>query len=150
MIEDTQTYLTSITQYALSLVSLPYKWGGDDTIDGFDCSGLVQEILSSYNQDPSGDQTADGLFHHFISNGLECTPTRGALCFYGNLKKIVHIGFCIDDLAMVEAGGGGRTTTSRSAAAKQNAFVRVRAIHSRKDFYCCIMPKYQFGKNAIS
>ncbi|MFC1535727.1 NlpC/P60 family protein, partial [Candidatus Neomarinimicrobiota bacterium] len=32
---------------AFHFVGLPYLWGGDDAVAGYDCSGLVIEILKS-------------------------------------------------------------------------------------------------------
>jgi cell wall-associated NlpC family hydrolase len=132
-----------LIEYAMCFIGLPYRWGGDDTIDGFDCSGLVQEILSAVGMDPPGDQTALGLFKHFLQNNVGSIEEPGALAFYGpNINQITHIGFLVDKSLMIEAGGGGSKTTSLAAAAAQNAYVRLRPVRFRKDLVAILMPRY--------
>src|SRR3990172_6729299 len=117
-----------LLEYAKSFIGLPYRWGGDDPIEGMDCSGLVQEILASVGMDPPGDQTAQKLYDHFSLHGkigVYGEELVGALAFFGpDNKHISHVAFCIDQYRMIEAGGGGSQTKTREDAAKQNAFVR--------------------------
>lgn len=134
--------MKQLTSYALQFVGLPYIWGGDDPIDGFDCSGLVQEILASVGMDPIGDQTADALYRYFSANNSSKGPKAGALVFYGTTAKVTHIAFMVDDFRIVEAGGGGRASLSRELAAQQNAYVRVRPYDNRKDIVAVISPAY--------
>lgn len=133
-----------LRQYALSFVGLPYRWGGDDSIEGFDCSGAAQEILASVGMDPPGDQTAHGLYHHFKNHHKSRTIECGSLLFFGSPSKIVHVGFAIDNFRMVEAGGGDSRTVDRDAAVRQNAYVRVRPYTSRSDFVAAFLPLYPF------
>lgn len=126
--------------YAFQFVGTPYKWGGS-THDGIDCSGLVQEILMSVGADPSGDQTAQGLYDAFKMCPSAFGP--GALCFYGkSLKEINHIAFMIDSKRIIEAGGGGSQTITRADAERDMAFVRVRPYDRRNDFLIAVMPAY--------
>jgi cell wall-associated NlpC family hydrolase len=127
--------------YCLKFVGIPYKWGGDDTIDGFDCSGGVQEILSAFGCDPVGDQTADALYRHFTQPG-KATQKQviGALCFYGSKTKIKHVGIALDDYVMFEFGGGGPRVKTKEDASLYNAYGRVRPIDSRRDFICACIP----------
>lgn len=129
--------------YAMSFVGQPYRWGGDDPIHGYDCSGLVQEILESCGVDPKGDQTAQGLYDYFEKRGHWNRIMLGALAFFGkDAKHITHVGFCLDPYRMIEAGGGGSKTKTREDAAKSNAYVRVRPLDSRKDLVAIIRPSY--------
>ena len=134
-----------LISYALSFVGQPYRWGGDDPINGFDCSGLVQEILAAIGMDPEQDQTAQGLYNHFSKPGnhtAEMWPA-GALCFFGDSdKRITHVGFSIGSGLMVEAGGGGSKIISRDTAATANAYVRVRPIQRRGDLVAVLTPNY--------
>jgi cell wall-associated NlpC family hydrolase len=121
---------------AWSLHGLPYRWGGDDTIEGFDCSGMVIEILKSVGilprSGPVTDWTAHGLWDRFAGKERE-KPQLGCLAFYWNngKTKIVHIEFCLDSKHTMGASGGGYKTTSFEAASRSNAFIKVRPI--RKD-----------------
>jgi len=125
--------------YALTLLGTPYRWGGDDSLAGYDCSGLVCELLQSVGRLPHRtDLTAQGLYDRFryIAMSLHGgRPDVGWLAFYGATSKAVtHVGMYIADGLIIEAGGGGSSTTSREAAEKQNAFVRIRPMAYRKDF----------------
>ena len=131
--------------YARSFLGLPYIWGGDDPVVGFDCSGLVQEILAGVGIDPTGDQTAQGLHDFFFSRAgtAVSAPGPGALIFFGASKRqITHIGFMLDEFHMIEAGGGGSKTLTPSDASKQNAYVRIRPISRRTDCVAILNPAY--------
>ncbi len=130
----------------MQFVGINYKWGGDDTILGFDCSGFAQEIMAAFGVDPKGDQTAQGLLNHFRTSkkGTRLkTPCVGALAFFGfNEAKITHVGICLDSVTMIEAGGGNSRTVDSKAAARQNAYIRLRPIRGRKDLATLILPNY--------
>jgi len=131
------------SKYAYSLLGIPYIWGGNHTLEGFDCSGLVQEILKSVGADPKWDQTSQGIFNYFYVHGQICEPKCGALSFYGKSQDdICHVGFCLNDYQMIEAGGGGSHTKTIEDARRQGAFVRVRPIMHRYDYLHCLMPDY--------
>lgn len=130
--------------YALALChGIPYKWGGSNSLTGFDCSGLVQEILSSIGQDPPGDQTAQGLYDYFFKNGFVNVLGLGALAFYGkDIKSITHVVFMLDDFSAIGANGGGSQIKTFEDAEKMNAFIKIRPINYRKDLVAVVMPNY--------
>ena len=113
-------------------------------MQGYDCSGLAQEILASVGEDPAGDQTAHSLYRHFLRYGKSGVKEAGALAFYGSATKISHVGFCIDQFRMVEAGGGGSAVKTVEDAARKNAYIRIRPITFRSDLIDTIMPQYDF------
>jgi cell wall-associated NlpC family hydrolase len=125
----------------IAFINIPYRWGGDDPIHGFDCSGLAQELMDMLGLDPIGDQTAQGLYEHFKAKSSGKAKTTGTLCFYGkNDKSITHVGVMLDSTTMIEAGGGGSTTTTHDAAAIQNAYIRLRPFNKRRDLIAVITP----------
>lgn len=128
-------------QACLQFLTLPYKWGGDDPIKGYDCSGLIQELFSFLGLDPKEDQTAQGLYEYFKPRSISTVKT-GTLCFYGSsVFNITHVGMIIDgDYMMLEAGGGNSSTNTLEAAANQNAYVRIRPYHLRKDLVAILTP----------
>lgn len=134
-----QTFIDACMTY----LGLPYRWGGDDTILGYDCSGLAQELLAILGLDPKGDQTAQGLYY---SLKLSCEPMSrldtGTLVFFGSSNEnITHVGVMIDSKTMIEAGGGNSKTTSEAMAASQNAYVRLRPYNRRSDIVAMLTPR---------
>jgi len=139
-----------LCDYALQFVGLPYRWGGDDTINGFDCSGLVQELLSAVGLDPQGDQSAQGLYDYFSTRSNHDQRGCGALVFFGkSIKEITHIGMMLNSFLMIEAGGGGSKTIDEKAAADQNAYVRVRPYNRRTDVVAILMPYFPVEMNLV-
>jgi len=128
--------------YALQFVGLPYRWGGDDPILGYDCSGMLQEILAAAGIAPPGDQTANGLYNHFKKHHASTERKAGALIFYGDGKRVSHCGFFVSDNHVIEAGSGNSQTTSPAMAARQNAYVRMRPYNVRKGIMGIFFPLY--------
>jgi len=137
--------MKTLINYAHSFVGKPYIWGGDDPILGFDCSGLVQEILSSVGMDPPGDQTANALYMFFMAQPHTTQAKAGSLVFYGKVPNVTHVGFMVDKWRMIEAGGGGSSTKTGADAAAQNAYIRIRPIQRRNDLIGIIHPNYNIG-----
>ena len=138
--------MRTLINYAMQFVGTNYRWGGDDPIKGFDCSGFVQEILASVGEDPPGDQTSHSLWLYFKKHGHDYTdrsPEAGCLIFGGNQDRISHVAFCLDEHRMIEAGGGARWVDGPNTASIANAFIRIRQIDSRSDLVSVIKPDYK-------
>ena len=130
---NTKEILQSVIR---KMLFIQYKWGGDDPMTGFDCSGGVQEILSSVGLDPNGDQTAAALYEHFIRDEIGYEPDSvnfGDLIFFGR-KSISHVAFALNKKEMFEFAGGGSKTNTEDDAAAHNAYGRIRPISSRRDY----------------
>ncbi len=129
------------TQIAWRAWGQPYRWGGDDSIEGFDCSGLIIEILKSVGKiDRGEDYTADGLYIKFIGCKVK-RPYEGCLVFWTNRAgKISHVEYCISSYLAIGASGGGSGTQTKADAAKHNAYVKVRPIASRAGVYGFVDP----------
>ena len=122
-----ETDLKLATKVAWKLYGLPYIWGGDDPMDGFDCSGLCVEILKSVGMLPrKGDWNANS-FYELFKDKID-HPSAGCLVFWGNGRKMTHVEFCIDELHTMGASGGGSANMTREDAIRKNAFVKVRPI----------------------
>lgn len=131
-------------QYALSLLGSVYKWAGSNPMEGFDCSGLVVELLQAAGTIPEySDYTAQSLYHKYKGNQLP-GPRFGALSFYGSdANKVSHVGFCLNSYLMIEAGGGGASTIDITEAISRDAFVRIRPVtKGRRDGLGIFMPPY--------
>jgi len=46
---NTATGLDPLSDYALQFTGTPYEWGGNDLINGIDCSGFVKKIKATEN-----------------------------------------------------------------------------------------------------
>lgn len=126
--------------YAGQLIGHPYRWGGEDPNGGFDCSGLVQEILRGVGLDPAGDQTAQALYNHFKNKEI-IDVRKGAIAFYGKSKtSITHVAWLYADGFIIEAGGGGSKTLALKDAIDHQAFVRLRPVNHRKDLVAVVDP----------
>lgn len=130
---------TLAMQVAWSNYGLPYRWGGDDPLKGFDCSGFVIEVLKSVGLLPGkGDWTADGLWRLFSLDMMIPKPVPGALAFWshnpGGTKK--HIELCVDEEHCIGASGGGSKVLTEADAVSWNAFVKVRPIRVRGSMPC--------------
>ena len=116
-------------KYAWSYLGRWYKWGGDDP-SGFDCSGLVIELLKAVGILPRGgfDTTAAGLFQRF-KRRERIIPDAGYLAFWKSPKGLIeHVEFCIDNRHTIGASGGCKKTETIADAIKHNAFIKIRPI----------------------
>lgn len=92
----------------LSLLGLPYRWGGTDSITGMDCSGLVyrvMQLLGVIVPRDSDDQFERAPFKS-EAHWEEASP--GDLVFFGE-RYITHVGFYLGGGEYVSAHGGDET-----------------------------------------
>ena len=138
-----------IRLYCLGNVGTPYRWGGDDPLHGFDCSGWAQEVCMAFGALKRGisKMRAQDLYRHFRANGVVLPPARlaevGALAFFGkDEQSISHVGVCVSPIHMVHAGSGDSSTVTPARAAEQNAFLRIDLIRYRQDLVGIYLPRY--------
>lgn len=130
---------------AISFLGTPYKWGGASPMEGLDCSALVVEILKSVGLIYySSDYSSQSLFNAFCKTWPQLiSPQFGAIAFFGrSLSSISHVSFCLDHYRIIEAGGGTSKTKTVEDAIRDEAFVRIRPIQTRRDFLAVHMPPY--------
>jgi len=129
--------------YSLTFLGVPYRWGGENPMEGYDCSGFLQEILSSVGLDPPGDQTAQTLYNSLSKKDWRSGLGKGSILFFGSSREhISHVALCVDveGETMIEAGGGNSSITSVFYASKHNAFIRLRPISNRTDLVAVLKP----------
>lgn len=120
---------------AKRFLNLPYRWGGDDTIGGFDCSGLVIEILKGVGiVSEKFDATANQLASQFEETEI---LQPGVLVYWdwnkdGKIDHVEMVAFVDDngEVFTIGASGGGSSTTSPQSAQEANAFVKIRPLRS--------------------
>jgi len=126
----------------LSLHGKPYIWRGDDPMAGFDCSGLMMEVLQSVGIIKRGlDYSAAGLFNIYRDHTVD-TPKAGCLVFWyeNDTGVVIHVEMCVDQYYVVGASGGGRATDSLQDAINQNAYVKMNPINYRGSNYIIADP----------
>jgi len=119
--------------FLISHLGTAYRWGGDNPLQGYDCSGFMVEILKAFGICGRGfDTTAYGLLSRL--RDFPCEASLGAMVFFGKSdREISHVGMGINTWQMIEAGGGGSSTTTLEIASAQDACIRLRPIYARKD-----------------
>lgn len=112
-------------------LGVPYRWGGDDPMAGFDCSGFVVELLKSVGiLGRNEDLTAEGLRGRFP---VAPTAEAGRLVFWGGRDAglATHVELLLDDTLSIGASGGGSKTQSLVDAVAANAYIKVRPWSTR-------------------
>ncbi len=137
-------------QYALHFIGQPYRWGGDDPIHGFDCSGLVVEILTAAGILPHRwDGTASQLLATLKALGAPTIPMvkAGAVVFFRNAEgNVIHVELGLPGLLLLGASGGGSATDELEDAAAQNAFVKIRPYGYRSEQTVIVDPFASQGR----
>lgn len=132
-----------VLDYAKSFLGVPYKWGGNNALDGFDCSGLVCEILRAAGVMDRCDYSAQDIFNIIQKKSNKSVKRAGAVAFYGkSATQVYHVAFHLDEFLIIEAGGGDASVTTKEEAERRGAMVRVRKFDYRKDYLFSLYPDY--------
>ena len=97
-----------ISIQAMSLVGVPYRWGGNTPTSGFDCSGLVRYVIGRAADVNLPRTTAD-----MSSRGVSIEPDEiapGDLIFFNTTgRPHSHVGIYVGKLRFVNAPSTGGT-----------------------------------------
>lgn len=132
-------------EHAKRFIGKPYFWGGQGPA-GFDCSGLITEVLRAVGRIARRDDyNAQGYYNLYV--GTPSATRLGSLFCYGeDVGHITHIGMCIGWMGKAQtpiileaAGGRGGVDTLEEAQAK-DAMVTIRP--PRSDVVAVVDPFY--------
>jgi len=125
-------YRAVAVDYAKHFIGTPYHWGGDDPMEGFDCSGFVVEVLQAVGKLQARDYSAHDLYMLFKPN-VVVLGYAGCLAFWLDASgHAVHVMLMVDNGHVIGATGGGSATLTEEDAERQNAFCKMRPLGYRK------------------
>ncbi len=116
-----------ILRTAERFIGVPYRWGGESTTDGFDCSGLTMVVYQLNGLElprTSADQWRTGrpVDPHEIAQGdLVFFATRGS-------RNISHVGIYLGGDLFLHAPGRGSTIQTASLSSD---YFRARYVGAR-------------------
>ncbi len=140
--------MDDVYEYALSKFGCAYEYGGSGPNRrggfGYDCSGLVEDILAYAGSPLPYDMTADEQMNYFKAQHAPERKCRGALAFFGTEDKIVHVGWMIDDKVILSAAGGGAHCRTLAMSLRQQAYVKLQPWKYYKwpAFVTALLPAY--------
>ena len=117
----------------MGLYGTPYKWGGNDPMDGLDCSALVNIYLKIRGiLEEKEDLSSKMLWERFEKSKIRF-PKRGCLVFYTNSAgNVNHVDIYLGKNMVIGAIGGRRSTLSLASAKLHQAFVKVEHINHNR------------------
>jgi cell wall-associated NlpC family hydrolase len=94
--------------YAVSMIGVPYRYGGNDAATGFDCSGFVHHVFGNVIAH-SMPRNAEGMSR----NGARVDRTAlkpGDLVFYNTLgRAFSHVGIYLGNNQFIHAPSAGKS-----------------------------------------
>jgi len=110
--------------YLCKWIGKPYKWGGDD-FSGFDCSGLMHEVLQGVGIEQRGFDCAAHELYELHKSHTVAKGYAGCLVFWFRNNRAIHVEMMIDDRFVVGASGGGSGTLTEEDAIRENAYIKM-------------------------
>ena len=118
----------ALLQTALTLRGVPYRWGGDSPVSGFDCSGFVRYVLAQHQM--PAPRTALEQFR--LGTRVDLDDVRaGDLVFFSTVAPgASHVGLAInsDEFVHAPAASGVVRTERVRSSYWQSRFVGARRI----------------------
>lgn len=105
--------LPAVSQYALSLVGTPYRYGQSSRSEGFDCSGFVHHVYA--RQGIQLPRTAVGMAASLPMAGLNELRSGDLLFFNTNGNAYSHVGLYVqgDEFVHASSQKTGKVLVSR-------------------------------------
>jgi cell wall-associated NlpC family hydrolase len=125
-----------IMKRALSLLGVPYLWGGSST-KGVDCSGFVQTVYFNNGRILQRDASLQAL-HGYpvdISHNLDSLK-RGDLLFFGTREKtelhVTHVAIYMGDNDYINSSGKVMINSLDSTSSNYNSYRRKSLLSARR------------------
>ena len=98
----------SVAELAFSQIGTPYRYGGADPSQGFDCSGLVFYTFSQLGHEVP--RTSQEQFKAAKKIALS-SANHGDLVFFQDQAKLSHVGIYLGEGRFVHAPATGRSVS---------------------------------------
>lgn len=97
---------SQLTDYAQSLLGVPYRYGGNNPDSGFDCSGFVSHVYR-HTIGIELPRSSIGMSH--LGKTVDRNALRpGDLVFFNTLhRKFSHVGIYLGDNNFIHSPSGG-------------------------------------------
>jgi cell wall-associated NlpC family hydrolase len=109
---DVGSARAGIVETALEVMGEPYRWGGDSTARGFDCSGLVWYAYTSHGFDvPRVSRNQARVGRRVPPETARLRP--GDILLFGDEPgRVTHVGLYVGDARFIHATTSGGVTVS--------------------------------------
>lgn len=98
--------MNDLTEYAVSLIGTPYKYGGTSPDSGFDCSGFVEHVFK-HSLGKALPHNSKAISRVGVVLKSELQP--GDLVFYNTLNKSYsHVGIYLGDGQFIHSPSRGK------------------------------------------
>lgn len=137
--------ISILALFATELLGVPYVWGGNNPMEGLDCSGFVQIPLKKVKiLDKNTDYSSQSLYYFLKDQGYpDSEPGEDVILFFGeDVDHITHIAIAITDILMIEAANGSRRMRLPQHAIDKQAKVEYNFIDRRNDLVAAIKVDY--------
>ena len=106
-----------VIDVATHLVGIPYKWGGKSSL-GFDCSGLLQSILTMAKIKNFPRDTSQQIISNALSEKNN-KPKLGDVIFFKSQNIVDHVGLYVNEEEFIHCSG----------------FVKINSIIKKNQYY---------------
>lgn len=108
---DAASYRRSVSEHALAMVGVAYRYGGASPDGGFDCSGLVYYAYTMSGV--SVPRTSQDQFRAARKIALSAAE-RGDIMFFQDQEKLSHVAIYVGAGRFVHAPASGRSVSVAS------------------------------------
>jgi hypothetical protein len=109
---DATSVRAGVVETALEAMGEPYRWGGDSSDGGFDCSGLVWYAYAAHGIDVPRVSRRQARAGRRVSPELS-TLREGDILLFGDAPgRVTHVGLYVGDARFIHSTTSGGVTVS--------------------------------------
>jgi len=109
---DAASVRAGVVETALEAMGEPYRWGGDSSDDGFDCSGLVWYSYAAHGIDVPRVSRRQARVGRRVSPELSALRPADILLFGDAPGRVTHVGLYVGEARFIHSTGSGGVNVS--------------------------------------